>query len=127
MEVGKLQRAGHDGEPRFPMVPHGTAWRRRGTLLHNHGGRHSRSCITSSTFGLTLFLLAGSAYLILMQRLSRYRAATSRPWWLETWTKGLMPSTYTDEGHHLLKRLQPWIVAIFILEIVGIVIFVARS
>ena len=32
-----------------------------------------------------------------------------------------------SEGDHLLKRLPPWIVAIFILEIVGIVIFVARS
>jgi len=83
--------------------------------------------ITSSTLGLVLFLVAGGVYLALMQRLSHHRAANTGPWWLESWTKGLAPGTYTEEGQQLLKRLLPWILALFAIEIVGVTIFVASS
>ncbi len=76
------------------------------------------------TYGLLLFLAAGGTYVVLNQRLSRHRLPDSRGWWRESWGRALEPSTYTPEGQQLLARLQPWIYALFVLEFIGVVLFV---
>ena len=83
--------------------------------------------ITFSTVGLLLFVVAGGVYLVLMQRLSLHRAPSSRSWWLQTWTKGLDSGTYTPEGQILLAKRLPLIILLFVLEIVGVIMFVAYS
>jgi len=108
------------------VQPHSALRASRPQLKRDPLGTHGAP-FTSSTSGLLVFLAAGGAYLVLAQRLSRHRMASSRPWWLETWGKGLEPGTYTREGQELLARLRPWIFALFALEIIGIVIFVANS
>ncbi|HYK82473.1 MAG TPA: hypothetical protein VEU55_04960 [Gemmatimonadales bacterium] len=71
-----------------------------------------------------LLIAAGGAYLLVMRRLSPYRAAPRRPWWVESWANGLLPATYTQEGRLVLRTMHAWIIAIFVVEVVGIILLV---
>jgi len=83
--------------------------------------------ITTSTVGLLLFVAAGGVYLVVIQRLSVHRVLSSRPWLLRTWTRSLDTRTYTPKGQILLAKRLPWIIALLVLEIVGVILFVAYT
>jgi len=86
-----------------------------------------RSRILLSTFGLLLFAAAGAAYVSIIRRLARYRLVRPTSWQHDSWVQELNPNNYSHEGQVVLGGFRPWIRALFVLEVLGAIIFVKFS